>query len=163
MATEETKADAPSMGDHCGNAGALPTIKSGGKVWGVAYPTPATITKIEMRLAECAYAEAMGLQKLIPGIVPDALSKIQMRYHRALGPWWNAAFNKPMEGQALMVWACCSDLDKAFAWEDAIQALKESRSEVKFALAIVTPPFYELIAAITPMTAAELAGAEEIE
>ncbi len=152
--------EAPSVGDHLGNAGALPTVNFRGRKLKVGYPVESTYTKIELKIAELAYAEAVSLQKVIPGIMADMMNKVTGRYHRALGPWWNDAFNKPLNASSLILWACISDQHPEFTWEDTVQVLKESREEAKFALAIVTPPFLELVAAATPMTVAELSTGE---
>lgn len=144
-----------SMSDHCGNAGALPTVTLKGVKKTVCFPTPKIISRMELAIAEAAFAEAKEMAAFRPGVEDEVLTKITAKHHRIFGPFWNATMASSA-GTTLLLWACISDKHPDFTMADAIQVQKEDRDGVRLALACVSPPFCKVLAGMSLLTLDEV-------
>lgn len=149
----------PSVTDALGNAGPLPVVNWNGKKWQVAYTTPAVIADIEEEVAASAYQHIVRMSRRLP---PDAREEAKAAALAAVQAN-KFAFNQPAfwevmggpDGDDIMLAASLRVKHPEVTTETARRMRAEAGDEVDYAVARVTPSFFDAGADTLPLSPAD--------
>lgn len=149
-----------SIGDVLGSAGEPPIIVWKGKEYKVAYPTLATLDRMEKLIARRAMNELKELQGAIPDdqymVLSDQIqSLIVARHYRVGGQLWAKMVSGP-EGILLYLQSYLQEHQPTISEDDVKHMAADEPKQVQNAIAMVTPHFLALAGARAGRTPEEI-------
>lgn len=143
------------IGPAIGDAGPCPKIVFNGKTWTIGHPTQVAKVELELLVIDVAQANIDAFKRRDPA-KHEAKSKlldlqIEGGHHKTGGELWATVNNGP-DGQPLFLASLLKENHPEITLADAKAMFRQEQRQVRRALALTVPSFFEILANDLPLT-----------
>ncbi len=141
--------EAPDLNSVLGQSGACPEIELNGKAWKIGHPTQKAKTTLNVLVVQRAANEITSLEGLLPPATTarmfDALTKsIGAKHYQTWHPGWLDTMGS-QDGDILFLQSLIRVNHPEATEQDAFDLYANRLGQVKIAMALVMPPFLDLL------------------
>lgn len=143
------------IGPALGDAGPCPVIQFNNKKWVVGHPTQVAKLELEYLVIEVAQANIDVFKRRDPAKYEEKCKLLDLQieggHHKTGGELWAIANNGP-DGQPLFLASLLKEKHPEVTLDDARAMFRREQRQVRRALALVVPAFFEILADDLPLT-----------
>lgn len=143
------------VGPALGDAGPCPKITFQGKTWTIGHPTQIAKVELELLVIEVAQANIDAFKRRNPAKYEEKCKLLDLQieggHHKTGGELWAIVNNGP-DGQPLFLASLLKEKHPEVTLDDARGMFRREQRQVRRALALVVPAFFEILADDLPLT-----------